>query len=103
MAKRKQDDDDPGTQPRPDPEAKHKADGAKDTAMPKGHRTRGVHGHPELTSATLTAVAPQDTAADQSDRDMEAFFGTGSGPAMHYHVQPQAAESQEVQKTGATP
>ncbi len=35
-------------------------------------------------STTAPADAGNDAAADQADADMEAFFGSGHGPALHY-------------------
>jgi hypothetical protein len=55
----------------------------------------------DLTSAATTAVSPEDTAANQSDQELAAFFSTGVGPAMHYDQQAQHAESPPVQSTGA--
>ena len=65
----------------------------------KGHTKT----HGELTSATTTAVVPVDEEADQSDRELEAFFGTGPGPAQHYHRQPmethESASEEHTEKT----
>lgn len=35
-------------------------------------------------STTAPADAGTDPAADQADQEMQAFFGSGVGPALHY-------------------
>jgi hypothetical protein len=56
------------------------------TPASQGTGVNGV-GEPMNTSASTTApYTTQDTAADESDQNMEAFFSTGSGAAEHYDV-----------------
>src|SRR5215469_9493135 len=65
--------------------------GTTPTTEPGGHRVRRgetqvtVGGHPALTSATTTANLMEDPAADQSDEELQSFFGSGHGFAPHYY------------------
>jgi outer membrane biosynthesis protein TonB len=72
------------------------------TAAPGSDETGGLTATSgDLTSGSTTAPTPGNPVADQADQDIEAFFSTGTGTAMHYHGQPQQAESPAVQDTGA--
>jgi hypothetical protein len=54
-----------------------------------------------MTSASTTApaTAGQDAAADQSDQDLEAFFSSGTGPALHYDQTAQQSEAESGAST----
>ena len=53
-------------------------------------------------STTAPATSAQDPAADESDGDLEAFFSSGTGSAMHYDRQDQGgtATSEEAGTSG---
>jgi len=81
-----------GTPVRPDDPDKHPGQGGTSTKTTDDEKTGERDRAPMRTTASTTAPesAPADAAADESDSNMEAFFSTGPGNAVHYHREGQA-------------
>jgi hypothetical protein len=74
------------------------ADAATDAGIgPAGDQPQMV----TSASTTAPAAAASDPAAAQSADEMEAFFGSGIGPALHYDRSQQPAASTGAQPSGA--
>ena len=73
----------------------------RDPGVSAGGEARVGRGRTTTTVKSASMEAPVNAAndflEDQASDNMAAFFSTGTGPAMHYHVGDAAGVGQEPQ------